>query len=111
MNASVYKAHTHDGLAYFIKLKRNHHDDINIAILSLLQSPRIQQIIPPIKTISGRPTQHIDDYTLIVYPFIERQNGFCYNLTDETVWLSQAQLSELLIKIREPLPNTYRTYL
>lgn len=83
MNASVYKAYTHNGLAYFVKLKRGHHDDISVTLLSLLQSSGIQQIIPPIKTIHGKPTQHIDDFTLIVYPFVEGQNGFCYHLTDD----------------------------
>jgi len=43
----------------------------------------IQQIIPPIKTIDGKLTQRIDDFTLTVYPFVDGQNGFCYDLTDD----------------------------
>ncbi len=83
LNASVYKAHTHDGRSYFVKLKRGHHHDISVALLSMLKSSGIQQIIPPVKTIHSREVQHIDDFTLIVYPFVEGQNGFCYNLTDD----------------------------
>ena len=97
MNASVYKAHTPDGLSYFVKLKRGHHHDISVTLLSLLQSSGIQQIIPPIKTIHGKPTQHIDDFTLIVYPFVEGQNGFCYNLTDEQ-WVT---LGKVLREVHE----------
>jgi len=97
MNASVYKAHTRDGLSYFVKLKRGHHHDISVTLLSSLQNSGIQQIIPPIKTIHGREAQHIDDSTLIVYPFVEGQNGFCYNLTDDQ-WVT---LGKVLRQVHE----------
>jgi spectinomycin phosphotransferase len=83
MNASVYKAETQGGLSYFVKLKQGHRYDMSIAILTLLQASGIQQIIPPIKTADGKLTQHINDFTLTVFPFIDGQNGFCYNLTDD----------------------------
>lgn len=83
MNASVYKAEAHDQSSYFIKVKRGHHHDIGIAVVELLHNAGIQQIIPPVKTIRSQPTQRLDDFTLIVYPFIEGQNGFIRNLTDE----------------------------
>ncbi|MGB7978752.1 MAG: GNAT family N-acetyltransferase [Chlamydiales bacterium] len=83
MHASVYKAETREGSSYFVKLKRGHHYDISVTILALLQASGIQRIIPPIKTIHDELTQRIDDFTLIVYPFIEGQNGFCYDLTDD----------------------------
>ena len=71
MDASVYKAQTHDQSSYFVKLKRGHHHDIGAIIQLLLHDAGIQQIISPIKTNDGQPTHHIDDFTLIVYPFIE----------------------------------------
>jgi spectinomycin phosphotransferase len=43
------------------------------ASLALLQASEIQEIIPPIKTIDGKLTQHINDSTLIVYPFVDEQ--------------------------------------
>ena len=86
MNASVYKAETQEQSSYFIKLKRGYHHDISIAIMELLQNAKIQQIIPPIKTIHSQPTQRIDDFTLIVYPFVEELDGFRCSLTDEQ-WL------------------------
>jgi spectinomycin phosphotransferase len=83
MNASVYKAETKSSQSYFVKLKRGHRYDMSVALLALLQASGIQQIIPPIKTTTGRLTQHIGDSTLTVYPFVNGQNGFCYSLTDE----------------------------
>lgn len=87
MNASIYKAEAHDQSSYFIKLKRGHHHDIGIAVVELLHNAGIQQIIPPVKTTYGQSTQLIDDFTLIMYPFIEGQNGFTRILTDEQ-WLT-----------------------
>ncbi|MBA3239487.1 MAG: aminoglycoside phosphotransferase family protein [Parachlamydiaceae bacterium] len=83
MNASVFKAKTYDQASYFVKLKRGHHFDISVTLLALLQASGIQQIISPIKAIDGKQMQYIDDFTLIVYPFIQGQNGFCTQLTDD----------------------------
>lgn len=83
MNASVYKAETSSSQSYFVKMKRGHHYDMSVAILALLQASGIQQIIPPVKTTSGELTQRISEFTLTVYPFVNGQNGFCYNLTND----------------------------
>lgn len=83
MNASVYKAQTQGGLSYFLKLKRGHADDISVAILVFLQASGIQQIIAPIKATDGELIQHINDFTLTVYPFVDGQNGFCFKLTED----------------------------
>ncbi|MBA2651152.1 MAG: phosphotransferase [Tatlockia sp.] len=104
-DASVYKAEAQDRRSYFVKLKRGHHHDIGIAIVQLLHKVGIQQIIPPVKTIKGQPTQRIDDFTLIVYPFIEGKDGFTRTLTDEH-WLT---LGKTLRKIHEiNLPSSIK---
>ncbi len=90
MNASVYKAQAQDQTSYFVKLKRGHHHDISVVIVELLHAAGIQQIIPPVKTLHGQPTQRIEDFTLIVYPFVKGQDGFSRNLTD-TQWLKLGQ--------------------
>jgi len=82
-NASVYKVQTLDQTPYFIKLKQGHLHDISVDILELLQRAGVEQIIPPIKTVQGKTTQPIDDFTLILYPFVEGQDGFSRNLTDD----------------------------
>jgi len=45
-----------------------------------------KQIIAPVKTIGGHLTQHLEDFTIIVYPFIEGQNGFSRSLADNQLW-------------------------
>jgi spectinomycin phosphotransferase len=103
MNAWVYKAEAHDHSAYFVKLKRGHHHDISITILQLLHHAGIQQIILPVKTILGHTTQRINDFTLIVYPFIEGQNGFSRDLTDEQ-WLILGKAFRKVHDIDVPSP-------
>ena len=101
INASVYKAEAQDKSSYFIKLKRGHHHDIGIAIVQLLHHVGVQQVIPPVKTIHGNPTQSIDDFTLIVYPFIEGQDGFSRTLTDDQ-WLTLGKTLRQIHEINVP---------
>jgi spectinomycin phosphotransferase len=97
---SVYKAQAHDKRSYFVKLKRGHHYDITV-IVELLHGAGIQQIIPPIRTIHGQPIHHINEYTLIVYPFIEGQDGFNRNLTDNQ-WFKLGKVLRQVHEIHVP---------
>lgn len=81
MNAARYKVQT-SNQSYFVKLKRGHENDTNATILDLLHHAGIQQIIPPVKTIHGHPIHLLDNFSVIVYPFIEGVNGFSHKLTE-----------------------------
>ncbi len=87
INTSIYKVQASDQKTYFVKLKLGHSHDVNFALLELLQMAGIQQFIPPIKTIEGKQSQQVGDFTLIVYPFIQGQDGFRRSLTDEQ-WIA-----------------------
>lgn len=87
VNASVYKAQTEDNRFYFIKLKRDYDHTMSLAITKLLHEAGIQQVILPIKTIHGLQTHSIDEHTLIVYPYIEGEDGFRRKLTDDQ-WMT-----------------------
>lgn len=101
LDACVYKAQALDKTSYFVKLKRGHHHDISLTILALLQASGIQHIIPPVKTISGKPSQYIDGFTLIVYPFIEGQNGFSCHLTNDQ-WVALGKVLRHLHEFHVP---------
>jgi spectinomycin phosphotransferase len=101
-NASIYKAQAFDQTSYFIKVKQGHHHDIGVEIIELLQRAGIQQIIPPIKTMHGKPTQPIDDFTLIVYPFVEGQDGFSRNLTEDQ-WVKLGKALKQVHEVKMPL--------
>lgn len=100
INTSVYKAEEANKSCYFVKLKKGHQHDISVSITKLLHEAGIQQIIPPIKTIKGHPIQYIDDFTLIIYPFIDGQNGFISNLTDDQWFIlgkALRQIHEIIV--------------
>ncbi len=107
MNASVYKAEAHDEVSYFVKLKRDHHHDIGIAVVELLHNAGIQQIILPIKTTDGHLTQRVGGFTLIVYPFVEGQDGFSRILTDEQ-WITLGKTLRHVHEIEVPLSMQHR---
>lgn len=91
IDASVYKAQTSDRSSYFVKLKRGHRHDIGVTIQQLLHDAGISQVIAPLITNTGQPISYIDDFTLIVYPFIEGKDGFSRDLTnDQWVTLGKA---------------------
>lgn len=101
MNASVYKAQTYDQTSYFVKLKRGHHHDIGIEIVELLHDAGIKEIIPPVKTIFGKSTQEIEKFTLIVYPFVNGQDGFSSNLIDNQ-WVKLGHVLKQVHEINVP---------
>lgn len=99
MNASIYKAIAHDK-SYFVKIKweRNHNNSLEI--VELLYKAGIQ-VIPAVKTIDGKLTQHIENFTLIVYPFVEGQDGISRHLTDDQ-WHKLGQSLRQLHEIDVP---------
>lgn len=101
INASVYKAEAHYK-TFFVKLKRGYHHDFSVTLAKRLHDTGIPQIIPPINTIQGQPAKHIDDFTLIVYPFITGENGFSRNLTNKqwiTLGKAMRQVHEMAIPL------------
>jgi spectinomycin phosphotransferase len=101
LNASIYKVQASDHKTYFVKLKRGHLHDINIEVLLLLQMSGIQQLIPPIKTVEGKQIQQVGNVTLIVYPFIEGQDGFSYSLSNEQ-WIALGRALKQVHKVVAP---------
>ncbi len=102
LNSSLYKAQALDQTSYFIKLKHGHHHDISVEIAELLQRAGIEQIISPVKTIHGKPTQYINDFTLIVYPYVDGQDGFNRNLTDDQ-WIKFGKALKQIHELEVPL--------
>jgi spectinomycin phosphotransferase len=101
IHASVYKVQTRDQ-TYFVKLKRGHHHDISVEIVELLQKAGIGQVIPPIKTIQGKSTQPVEGFTLIVYPFVEGQDGFHRDLTEDQ-WITLGKALRQVHEVEVPL--------
>ena len=104
IEASIYRVKAGE-LSYFVKLRQGHDKDISTTILPFLQASGIKHVISPIKTLEGELGQNIHDSTLSLYPYIEGQNGFSRNLTDDQ-WIL---LGKVLKQIHElDVPSTIK---
>ena len=107
-NAYVYKAESVDHKVYFVKMKRGPFSEAQIEIMSLLQQVGVKEIIFPIRTRDGKQMQQADNFTLIVYPFIEGQNGFNRSLSEQQ-WI---QFGKTLRRIHEiEVPKTVQKHI
>jgi spectinomycin phosphotransferase len=82
LSTAVYQAITHDETAYFCKLKRGPFNDISVEIPKFLSEQGISQIIPPLTTKAGRLRAELDEFNLILYPFVTGTSGYEVALTE-----------------------------
>src|SRR5262249_39567566 len=83
MNASVYKVEANSKW-YFLKIKVNGYNfTTSSTITQLLYDDGLRQVILPIKTIGGQNYQCIEDVAMVVYPYIDGEDGFKQDLTKE----------------------------
>ena len=76
VNAAVYRLQAADGKAYFAKLKRGKFAEITVALPRFLRDQGIAQIIAPLWAHSGQLWVGLQDYRLVLYPFVAGRNGF-----------------------------------
>lgn len=81
--AAVYRAVTRDGTPYFVKLRRGTFDEMTVELPKFLSKQGIQQIIAPLETKNGRLRTELAEFKLIVYPFVEGQDGYQVVLSEQ----------------------------
>lgn len=85
-NTAVYRVTTRAQTPYFLKLRRGDIDRAGVTVPKYLSDHGLQQVIPPLETLTGQLWIGLGDFTAILYPFVEGQNGFQRSLTDRQ-WL------------------------
>jgi spectinomycin phosphotransferase len=81
VNTAVYRAITEDGLPYFVKLRSGVFDEAIVAIPKLLHDQGVRQVIPPLETQTGQLWAGLDDFKVILAPFIDGHSGWA--MTDD----------------------------
>ena len=81
LGTAVYRVVADDGTAFFLKLRKG-FEEITVTVPLFLQSQGIQEIISPRETNSKQGWADFGEYKLILYPFIEGNDGFERELTD-----------------------------
>lgn len=81
-NATLYKG-VGDTNDYFIKVKNQFDPHSLLSIAHLLQNAGIKEIIYPVKALNGSYFENLENKIVLVYPFIDGEDGFHKNLTLE----------------------------
>ena len=87
INTAVYRIDTSDGTAYFLKLRSGHFNETAVLLPKFLSDLGIAQIIPPLAAKTGRLWGSLNDFKVILYPFIEGCNGYETNM-QQSHWAS-----------------------
>ncbi len=107
MNALVFKANA-KSRSYFVKIKFGNHEETHISIIRFLHDAGMKEVIFPISTIDGNYIKNSDLFKMIVYPFIDGQNGFEKKLS-KNHWI---ELGKVLKKIHTlALPSSLQKQL
>ncbi len=95
LSTAVYRAVADNGKPYYCKLRFSNFDEIAVEVPRLLYDQGIAQIIPPLRSNTGRLWVDMGAVRLILYPFIEGKSG-CQVELNEAHWRN---LSAALWKI------------
>jgi spectinomycin phosphotransferase len=82
VNTAVYRVVAEDATPYFLKLRRGVFDEASVAIPHFLRSRGITQVIAPLETAAGQLRTRLEAYTMVLYPFVEGQDGYEAALPD-----------------------------
>lgn len=109
-NTAVYRAALADDTTYFLKLRRGAFDAMAVTLPKHLSAHGLRHIIPPLTTLTGQLWAKLDEFTLILYPFIEGRTGYQVVLS-ERHWhnlgaaLKHLHTASLPASLRRDLPT------
>lgn len=107
LSTAVYRAAADDETHYFCKLKRGSFDEISVELPGFLHEQGITQIIPPLVTRAGALWAELDEFRLILYPFVEGRSGFEIELSDDH-WAVFGAALKRIHSIEVPLPISHK---
>lgn len=81
-DTAVYHIVTKEDAVYFLKLRSGEFNEASVSVPRYLSKLGIKQIIPPLATRTGQLHAALEQYAVILYPFVEGLNGFQRNLSD-----------------------------
>ncbi len=82
-NSAVYRVVAEEGTPYFLKLRSGVFDENAAALPKFLHDQGITQIIAPITTNSGQLWANLEPFKLMLYPFVDGQDGYEVALSDQ----------------------------
>jgi spectinomycin phosphotransferase len=100
--AGVYRVCASGGATYLAKVRQETIDEASVAIPHYLKDHGLAQVVAPLHTRTNELWTCVEDYALLLYPFIEGQSGMMAGLTDQQ-WI---EYGAVLRRIHStPLPD------
>ena len=91
VNTAVYRADCLDGSAWFVKLRSGTFDAVTVQVPHLLRVDLgIAQVIPPQPRLTGDLWARLDEYAVVLYPYVEGENGFERQMSNQN-WIDLGQ--------------------
>ena len=97
-NSWVYRVSAEDQQAYFAKVKRGPVYLPSLAVPRYLKDHGLEQVVAPLPARTLELWQHVGDFVLFLYPFINGRTGRTVGLTDGQ-WI---ELGTVLKRIHSP---------
>jgi len=82
VNTAVYHVQAQAGTKYFLKLRVGEFNPITVTVPHLLNNQGIHTVMAPIETQSGQLFSKLENFTIILYPFIPGKDGYQVSLVD-----------------------------
>jgi spectinomycin phosphotransferase len=103
LHTAVYRLEAIDGQSYFLKLRQGNFLQISVSLPVFLSRLGIKAIIAPLETRHAMLFGHLQNYTVILYPFVSGRDGYEAHLTDHQ-WVQLGQTFRLLHAASLPPP-------
>ena len=100
-DSAVYKAETAAGERLFVKLRRGDFDPLSVELPMFLSQNRSGSIIPVIQNRHGNSWQPLANCHLILYPFVQGQDGYERRLSPQN-WDSFGQALKQIHTTKPP---------
>ncbi len=102
-NTAVYRVTTADHAAYFLKLRRGGFDDVSVLLPQALRDQGLAELIVPLPTRSGQLWDRFGEYTAVLYPYVDGQDGYAVSITDDQWVALGAAIKKLHTAILPPV--------
>lgn len=86
VNTAAYRAVIAGETSYFLKLRTGNFDEASLAVPIFLKSQGVDPVLAPLQTLTGQHCAELGHIRLILYPFIEGQDAYQVQLSDQQ-WL------------------------
>ena len=101
INTAVYRLVTQDQTACFLKLRKKDFDPVTVDVPHFLKAQGVPAVIAPLTTVQGQSWARMDGYHLILYPYVQGENGYEAGLTHQQ-WVEFGSSMRKIHTVRLP---------